>query len=201
MKRVTLFVCMLGLFLPLWAQEIPLTSDGYNHRFPQWSPNGNWVVYFRYDATGYNQIYKVPSGGGIEMALTSDSYGHVAPQWSPDGNWLVYYKNDATGYEQIYKVSSGAGIEEDEIGNNRTGTISVFPNPTFGEITIHLHSSMGRKIEVDVYDESGRFVEQLHNGYIEKNGKKFNTDLPTGIYFLRLRDGINTQVKKFIVVR
>ena len=60
---------------------------------------------------------------------------------------------------------------------------------------------MGRKIEVDVYDESGRFVKKIYNGYAEKNGKKFNVDLPAGIYFLRLKDGNSTQVKKFIIVR
>ena len=108
---------------------------------------------------------------------------------------------DASDYDQLYKASSGPGIEETEIGNNQARTISVFPNPTFGEITIHLHSSMGRKIEVDVYDESGRFVKKIYNGYIEKDSKKLNMDLPAGIYFLRLRDGNNTQIKKFIVVR
>ena len=113
----------------------------------------------------------------------------------------MYHKDDVTGYFQIYKVSSSAGIEETEIGNNQTGTINVYPNPTFGEITIHLHSSMRRKIEVDVYDESGRFVRQIYNGYVEKDSKRLNMNLPTGIYFLRLRDGNNTQIKKFIVVR
>jgi len=40
MRRVILFAVMLGLFLPLWAQEIPLTSDSYVHHDPQWSPEG-----------------------------------------------------------------------------------------------------------------------------------------------------------------
>ena len=246
MRRAILFAVMLGLSLPLWAQEIPLTSDSYGHFEPQWSPDGNWVAYYRWDATGnwqiykvpsaggaetpltsdsytHNnpqwspdgnwivyykndatgnwQIYKVPSAGGVETPLTSDNYGHDRPQWSPDGNWVVYYKNDATGYNQIYKVSSGTGIEEEKIGNNQAGTISVFPNPTFGDVTIHLYSSMGRKIEVDVYDESGRFVTKIYNGYVEKDSKRFNTDLPAGIYFIRLKDGNSTQVKKFIIVR
>ena len=110
MKRAIAFwsaSVMLGVFLlalPLGAQEIPLTSDSYNHYEPQWSPDTNWVVYMKTDVTGYDQIYKVPSAGGTETALTSDSYYHWSPQWSPDGNWIVYYKYDATGKWQIYKV-------------------------------------------------------------------------------------------------
>jgi dipeptidyl aminopeptidase/acylaminoacyl peptidase len=75
------------------------------------SLDGNWIVYEKYDATAYAQIYKIPSGGGSEIPLTSDSYHHSVPQWSSDGNWVVYHKVDATGYRQIYKVGSGGGTE------------------------------------------------------------------------------------------
>jgi Tol biopolymer transport system component len=68
-------------------------------------------VYQKIDATGFEQIYKVSSGGGVETGLTSDSYDHRKPRWSPDGNWLVYHKYDGTGFWQIYKVPSGGGIE------------------------------------------------------------------------------------------
>jgi len=105
MRRVILFAVMLGFSLPLWAQEIPLTSDSYDHYEPEWSLDGNWIAYERFDATGYYQIYKIPSAGGAETPLTSDDYNHYYAQWSPDGNWVVYQKNDATGYSQIYKIS------------------------------------------------------------------------------------------------
>jgi Tol biopolymer transport system component len=68
-------------------------------------------VYSRNDATGYWQIYKIPSSGGAEIPLTSDSYDHEEPEWSPDGNWIVYTKWDVTEFAQIYKVSSSGGTE------------------------------------------------------------------------------------------
>ena len=111
MRRAIVCAGILFFFLPLWAQEIPLTSDSYDHHTPQWSPDDNWIVYCKDDATGFYQIYKVPSGGGMETALTSDSYAHVQPQWSPDGNWVVYDKSDVTGFWQIYKVPAGGGAE------------------------------------------------------------------------------------------
>ncbi|MCK4329206.1 PD40 domain-containing protein [candidate division WOR-3 bacterium] len=105
-----ILACMV-LLSTLWAQEIALTSDDWAHYCPQWSPDGNWIVYQKLDATGYDQIYKVPSSGGTEIALTNDGYNHYNPQWSPDGSWIVYYKNDATGHYQIYKVPSAGGTE------------------------------------------------------------------------------------------
>ena len=108
----SLFAGIILLALPLWAQEIPLTSDSYDHNYPQWSPDGNWIVYEK-DATGTGdpQIYKVPSAGGAEVALTSESYTHRRPEWSQDGNWIVYYKWDATDRYQIYKVPSAGGTQ------------------------------------------------------------------------------------------
>ncbi|MCK4395466.1 PD40 domain-containing protein [candidate division WOR-3 bacterium] len=248
MRRVILFAVMLGLFLPLWAQEIPLTSDSYNHRYAQWSPDGNWVVYCKWDATGHGQIYKVLSGGGAETPLTSDGYHHWSPQWSPDGNWIVYYKDDATtyyqiykvsstggaetpltsdsydhrypqwspdgnwivyekldatGYRQIYKVSSGAGIEETEIGNNQTGTISVYPNLLTGNTPVKLSLSKKGYVEVSVYGISGRLV--YHNGPVQwSEGSHVLQlkNLQNGIYFLKVElDGVSIGEEKLIILR
>lgn len=110
-----ILACVFLLAVSLWAQEIPLTSDSYSHFLPQWSPDTNWVVYKKKDATGCDQIYKVSSAGGAETALTSNAYYNYLPQWSPDGNWVVYMKIenplDATFNYQIYKVPSAGGAE------------------------------------------------------------------------------------------
>ncbi|MCK4250248.1 PD40 domain-containing protein, partial [candidate division WOR-3 bacterium] len=111
-RSYLLTLCMLGLFLSLlfvgqgWAQEIPLTSDSYDHAYPEWSSDGNWIVYNKIDATVRTQIYKVSSTGGTETALTSNSYYNLYPQWSPDGNWIVYNRGLGSSYYQIYKVPS-----------------------------------------------------------------------------------------------
>ena len=37
------------------AVDVPeeaITQEAYHHRYPQVSPNGNWVVYERYDSDG-----------------------------------------------------------------------------------------------------------------------------------------------------
>jgi hypothetical protein len=160
-------------------------------------------VYDRYDATGHNQIYKIPSMGGTETPLTSSSYSHYGPQWSFDGNWVVYYRDDETGYWQIYKVSSGAGIEEDIISNNQTRTISVYPNLLTKNTPAKLLLSKKGYVEVSVYDISGSLV--YHNGPIQldKGSHQVHLNkLQNGIYFLKVNlDGNSVGKEKLIILR
>ena len=164
--------------------ETTLTSDNYYHRDPQWSPNGNWIVYYKFDATGYRQIYRVLSAGGTEIALTSDGYEHYVPQWSPDGNWIVYQKYDTTGYAQIYKVTSGVGIEEDETGIRKEATsISIYPNPFTTVVSVQLLNAWeGKEANLDIYDASGRLVKSIE---LTIGHSQLGADLSPGIYFLK----------------
>jgi Tol biopolymer transport system component len=74
--------------------DIQLTNSNCDHHNPQWSPDGNWIVYNRVDATDRNQIYKVDTtGAGSEIALTSSNYDHLRPRWSPDGQWIAYFRS------------------------------------------------------------------------------------------------------------
>ena len=141
-------------------------------------------MYYREDATGFWQVYRISSTGGSQVFLTNDSYDHYVPQWSPDGNWLVYEKVDATGYHQIYKTLSGIGIEENEMANKHTGSISIYPNP-FVTMTSIRYSGIyqGDEICLGVYDLSGRHVRTLTAG-----NSSFGADLSPGVYFLSVVD-------------
>ena len=186
------------------------TSDDYEHYKAQWSPDGNWIAYYKGDATGHYQIYRISSAGGTEVPLTSDSYIHYYPQWSPDGNWIVYEKLDATGYFQIYKISSGTGIEETETGNNQTGFISAYPNPFRKKTDIVFslgHSAEG--IELKIYDVTGSIVKNyphftpdairntLSWDGTDDNGRK----VATGVYLIRLKAGDSSQMNKIILCK
>jgi hypothetical protein len=96
-KRIAFFLIICAMLsLPIWAQEIPLTSDSYDHWCPQWSPDGNWIVYTKWDATGYGQIYKIASAG-VEEVGGQSTHGtfHVLP------NPFISFAR-IPGYEQEY---------------------------------------------------------------------------------------------------
>ncbi|MCK4251015.1 T9SS type A sorting domain-containing protein, partial [candidate division WOR-3 bacterium] len=189
--------------------ETALTSDSYDHQYPQWSPDGNWIVYRKDDATSYEQIYKVPSAGGTETYLTSDSYDHYLPQWSPGGNWIVYYKYDATGYHQIYKISS-VGIEE--IPSSMPDFFSFKVRPTItlpNGVVINYGIKREGKVSLRIYDIAGKFVKELLNRNIEPGNYTISWDgsnhegkkVCSGCYFVRIESGKFTRAEKVMVIR
>ena len=67
------FISLLLFSYPATAEicsEIRITSDGYPHSLPQWSPDGNWIVFERGDAGGRRQIYKKSVLGMLEKLFT-----------------------------------------------------------------------------------------------------------------------------------
>jgi len=53
---------------------IQLTCDSFYHGCPQWSPDGNWVVYHKQDATNCYQIYKTASVGIEEKDMIHSEF-------------------------------------------------------------------------------------------------------------------------------
>ncbi|MCK4252601.1 T9SS type A sorting domain-containing protein, partial [candidate division WOR-3 bacterium] len=75
-----------------------------------WSPDGNWVVYYRWDATGYAQIYKVSSGTGIEETeIGNNQAGTISAYPNPFTTIVsIKYSGISEGDEinlQVYDIS------------------------------------------------------------------------------------------------
>jgi len=109
---VCLFVAFAAPTAPL-AAETELTQDAINHFYPQWSPDGSSLVYFRVgnDRTNPFEIYRISSAGGTETAITSNGGQNMHPQWSPDGSRVAYQSLDAAGYFQIRTAPASGGSE------------------------------------------------------------------------------------------
>lgn len=74
----------------------PLVNDPYwDNGQPDWSPDGNWIVYVK-SRVGPAQILKVPSTGGDAVPITQiDGNWHPnGPKWSPDGTKIAYRGGD-----------------------------------------------------------------------------------------------------------
>jgi Tol biopolymer transport system component len=69
-----------------------ITRDPAQERYPDWSPDGNHIVFYS-DKTGRQELYivsKDPSGTGWgEARQLTDEGGEVA-RWSPDGGLITY---------------------------------------------------------------------------------------------------------------
>jgi serine/threonine protein kinase len=85
----------------LWLQSLRdnstrlLAADDYTRFMPRWSPDGKYLAYSRYRATGPQAerayvIVLLPIDGGEEKLVTSEGvWRDYLYDWSPDGQWIA----------------------------------------------------------------------------------------------------------------
>jgi hypothetical protein len=115
------------------------------------------------------------------------------------GFWMCAYHYNLFGDPALRQFGRFVAVEESATKNSIT-SFSIYPNPSTGQITIRLNASDNRKIKFDIYDKTGRFIDQFYAGYLEGTNA-VNIDLPAGIYFIKLTDGAITDFKKVVVVK
>jgi Tol biopolymer transport system component len=74
----------------------PLVNDvGWDNHSPDWSPDGNWIVYSG-TRVGPAYIAKVSLIDGTIVPITSVSgdWHPIRPKWSPDGSKIAYLGGD-----------------------------------------------------------------------------------------------------------
>lgn len=124
------------------------------------------------DGTGYTRFYEV--GGGLVKTFLAD-FG--------------------SGFKYNFTVDFPLSYEE----LNGFEKLSVYPNPTNDELNISLRQ-MSKELDLILRDQLGKLVRretgQSENGIFNQ---KWNiSDLPSGIYFLTIRDGISSQTVKVV---
>jgi Tol biopolymer transport system component len=68
---------------------VRLTYDPADDTYPDWSPDGNYLV-FTSTRTGNNDLFVIPSVGGVAVQLTSASAFDSRADWSPDGSLIAF---------------------------------------------------------------------------------------------------------------
>ena len=80
-----------------------------------------------------------------------------------------------------------------------------YPNPFNPVTTISYNVPIDMaKVDINVYDISGRLVENLHNGIQSQGNHKVVWDasnFSSGIYFVKLQTNSNTITKKLILIK
>lgn len=91
----------------LWQQElasgvaVQLTAGpGYDYQ-PDWSSDGRWIVFARYDHDAV-ELWSVDTRDGRTRQLTSGGAVNVEPRFSPDGKRLVFVSTSFKGHFHIF---------------------------------------------------------------------------------------------------
>jgi Tol biopolymer transport system component len=101
----------------LWAtsngQTTRLTDTESYEGYPEFSPDGRWVLYTS-DESGRNEVYVKPYGHGGRMHQVSTQGGHEAA-WSTDGTEIVFRRSGSTsdgprGFFSVTFVETDASV-------------------------------------------------------------------------------------------
>ena len=158
------------------------------------APYNPWSTATSYTATNYKwETAVIPSIGTTPIAGKRDV------------KFRFWFKNDVTTgqsqnlYLDNINISGTVGIHEFE---NSLG-LSIYPNPTNGTSTVEFTSPNNSKVNILVYDVTGRIVENTelnaNAGVANKHSVNASGKLTAGIYFISLTIDNNKVVKKLII--
>jgi hypothetical protein len=131
-------------------------------------------------------------------AVIGDAYDLARNDFMTIGNfWLPAYHYNLFGDPAIRQLGRTTSITEieREVANV---VFTVFPNPTKGPLTINLQTSHSRGTELTIYDESGRYVGSINLETVPT--QHLDVALPSGVYFLELKDDFESYMKKLIII-
>jgi Tol biopolymer transport system component len=77
--------------IPVSGKEPTWLTEGF---CPQWSPDGNQILFIRENLTEENETLKslwtIPASGVAPTKILGDISGIEKPRWSPDGSQILF---------------------------------------------------------------------------------------------------------------
>ncbi len=125
----------------------------------------------------------------VEYYFESMTYNNkhtVYPITAPEGHFTYWFKDD-TSIEDNAVISS----------------TKVYPNPIRNAATLELNSEIATEAKFAIYDVLGAKVLELGSGNLKIGNNRIHLDVPgmnSGMYFLSIRTGENTEVIKISIV-
>lgn len=176
--------------------------------------DGNWVEYAINNNTAeteYQISFRLAapySGGIIDFYIDGESAGRLT---TPNtGNWQVYQSvvnsiniGEGKHYLKVVATKAGFNLNYLEIKSTATGIseltgtrVTICPNPVSSELIVKSESFQHNKIEV--LDAMGKLlIERTTSG---EPVVKIPIALSNGLHFMRLSNGTQNQMMKFLVV-
>ncbi len=143
-----------------------------------WEANGN---------TALSGGFSTPFGGGT---VTADNL-------TAGIHYFVCKPHASLGMKGTITVLETTGLAE----NKADEDVSIFPNPSYGNFHLQINnaSQSSKKLELGIYTLQGKRVYSKTDLQQQTTTDIYISDLPKGIYVLRLYGGKASYSKKIVV--
>ena len=150
----------------LWRQKLDSTEavqltdgPGYDYQ-PDWSPDGNSVVYVRYQKDAM-ELWLLDLASGKSRQLTGGGAVNLEPRWSPDGKKLVWV---STQYNKRFHVFSA------DVADGALKNVVRLTGETKSSLPRYYYSAYDMEIN-PVWTRDGRAILFISNrGHIHGTG-------------------------------
>jgi hypothetical protein len=145
------------------------------------------------------------TGGGSGPFTYSWDFGDGSTQAHTSTSGHTYASGTDTSYTVTLIVTDPCGsdtlTEQVNVVNGITyialaQRVSVYPNPNQGSFTISLDDQSGRAFTTEISDMLGR---SLYRQSIHAGENRLALDLASGVYMVRVTDGVNATVKTMTI--
>ena len=160
-----------GFFYPDQVTPINGGEPIFNY-----NANASKVGGVRFENSSYKMVYLC-----VDLAMVADT--------------AVRYSIIETAHDYFYGTVS---VDEPTLA----GTMSFFPNPTDGKVTIEIDQELAAECSVELIEVSGRKVLEMNLGTADKLVETLDfSELPAGLYFLRLNSGDQSKTEKIEILK
>lgn len=181
------------------SEQIRLTHNSGDNTDPDWSPNGEKIIYISQGNAGGRagrDIFIINANGGEEINLTKSfpEIGFDEPKWSPDGTKIAYVGCHSYAYEscEIFIMNSD-GSEKKQITNNEFDDRYFEWSPDGKQIAFW--SFRNKQGDIYVINIDGNAELKLTNNPKYPNHISYNIDptwSPNGKTILYMSTNFNT---------
>lgn len=163
-----------------------ITNGKYSSREPQFSPDGEQIV-FEVETDNGLAAYTISTDGTSLRQISPKDWQADSPMWSPNGEFIFFISNQS-GEKNIWKIKSDGNGEAIQI--TKDAAYRFFPTPD-GKFLYYFKEKFPNQ-----FRQNKQFPEHLWRvptaGGIEEPLPEFSaagffgffTTTPTGIYFL-----------------
>ena len=182
--------------------------------YKQWCINNNSLLIVTYDEDDFsssNKIATVFYGANVVQGIYPQTINHYnVLRTIEDANGLTTHAGSAataTPIDFCWTAPASSAKTLFSSSENKpwmVKDISIFPNPANNKINVVLHNMAAKRdIRWEIFDVTG---VKLKTGNVS-NAIKYSTteiavdNLKNGVYQLRINDGINIRLNKFLIAR